>query len=371
MEYRLLNEASVPSPALLIYMDVVEENLGFMLKMAGSPDRLRPHVKTHKLPQLVAAQVALGITKFKCATIAEAEMTAAAGGKDILLAVAPVGPNITRFLELMRRFPMVKWLTIADDLVAVSALSAAASAAGLMAEVLIDLDVGQHRSGLGTRQGVVGMYQLLTSLPGLAMGGLHAYDGHVHQSDVKARTTACRAAWAFVEKSITVLKARGCRTPLRIVAGGTPTFPNHARRHRPGIECSPGTCVLWDAGYAKKFPDLPFRHAARLLTRVISRPMSTGMDLCLDLGHKAVASEMPHPRVVFPEMPHASVIMHNEEHLVLKTMRTGSASPGGVFYGIPWHVCPTVALYSECHVVRGRRAVDVWPVVARTRRITI
>ena len=371
MEYRLLNEASVASPALLIDMDVVEENLRLMLKIAGSPDRLRPHVKTHKLPQLVAAQVALGITKFKCATIAEAEMTAAAGGKDILLAVAPVGPNIPRFLELMRRFPMVKWLTIADDVVAISELSDAACAAGLKAEVLIDLDVGQHRSGVWTRRGVVGMYQLLTSLPGLSMGGLHAYDGHVHQSDVKERAAVCNAAWVFVEKSIAALKSSGCRTPLRIVAGGTPTFPNHARRRRPGIECSPGTCLLWDAGYANKFPDLPFCHAARLLTRVISRPMSTGVGLCLDLGHKAVASEMPHPRVLFPEMPNARAIMHNEEHLVLRTGSAGSVRPGCVFYGIPWHVCPTVALHSECHVVRGRRAVEVWPIVARARRITI
>lgn len=371
MDYRLQNEASVPSPALLIDMDAVEENLRLMLKIAGSPDRLRPHVKTHKLPQLVAVQVGLGITKFKCATIAEAEMTASAGGRDILLALPPVGPNILRFLELMRRFPKVKWLTIADDVAAVNALAAAATAAGLTAEVLIDLDVGQHRSGLWTNAGVVRMVKLLTSLPGVTMGGLHAYDGHVHQSDVKKRTAACRTAWSFVAKSIAALKACGCRTPLRIVAGGTPTFPIHARRRTPGLECSPGTCVLWDAGYAKTFPDLPFRHAARLLTRVISRPMSKGPGLCLDLGHKAVASEMPHPRVIFPAMPLAKPVMHNEEHLVLRTALAGSVSPGGVFYGIPWHVCPTVALHSECHAVRGRRAVEVWPIVARARRITI
>lgn len=371
MDYCLQNEASVPSPALLIDMDAVDENLRLMLKIAGSPDRLRPHVKTHKLPQLVAAQVALGITKFKCATIAEAEMTAAAGGGDILLALPPVGPNIPRFLELMRRFPKVKWLTIADDVAAVSALAAAAKAAGLKAEVLIDLDVGQHRSGLWTTVEVVRMYQLLTSLPGVAMGGLHAYDGHVYQSDVKERTAACNAAWRFVAKSIAALKACGCRTPPRIVAGGTPTFPVHARRRTRGLECSPGTCVLWDAGYAKKFPDFPFRHAAWLLTRVISRPMSDGPGLCLDLGHKAVASEMPHPRVIFPGIPSARAVMHNEEHLVLTTALAGSVSPGQVFYGIPWHVCPTVALHSECHVVRDRRAVEVWPIVARARRITI
>lgn len=371
MEYRLKNESSVPSPALLIDLDAVEENLRTMLKIAGDPARLRPHVKTHKLPQLVAAQVALGIRKFKCATIAEAEMTAAAGGRDILLAVAPVGPNIGRYLKLMRRFPKVNWLTIGDDLTAVNALGTAAKAVRLVAEVLIDLDIGQHRSGVRTKKEVLGLYKALTSLPGLRMGGLHAYDGHVHDPDLKKRTATCDDAWVFVKKSLAALKAAGCPAPVRIVAGGTPTFAIHARRRQPGLECSPGTCVLWDAGYGKKFPDLPFRHAAWLLTRCISRPISRGIDLCLDLGHKAVASEMPHPRVVFPEMPRAEALMHNEEHLVLRTALARSVAPGRAFYGIPWHVCPTVALHAECHVVRDGRAVDVWPIVARSRRITI
>ena len=371
MQYKLENESSIPSPALLIDLDAVDENLLLMLKIAGSPDRLRPHVKTHKLPQLVAAQVALGITKFKCATIAEAEMTALAGGKDILLAMAPVGPNIERYLELMRRFPKVKWLTIADDHIALGKLSSAARKARLKAEVLIDLDVGQHRSGVDCMDGVLAGLELATNLGGLVMGGLHAYDGHIHQSSLQERTAACNDSWTFVTKALATLKSAGCPGPMRIVAGGTPTFPIHARRRLPGLELSPGTCVLWDAGYAKKLPDLHFRHAAWLLTRVISRPQSHTLNMCLDLGHKAVASEMPHPRVVFPEMPTAKAVMHNEEHLVLRTAMARCVHPGIAFYGIPWHVCPTVALHSECHVVRGGRAVDIWPITARARRITI
>ncbi len=371
MEFQMENESSIPSPALLIDLDAVDENLRLMLRIAGDPDRLRPHVKTHKLPQLVAAQVALGITKFKCATIAEAEMTAFAGGKDILLAVAPVGPNIERYLELIRRFPKVKWLTLADDHDALLELSDAASEARLTVEVLIDLDVGQHRSGVSSIHGVRGVYELANCLPGLAMGGLHVYDGHIHQSSLKERTVACHASWTLVTKALATLKSAGCPWPVRIVAGGTPTFPIHARRRMPGLELSPGTCVLWDAGYAKKLPDLAFRHAAWLLTRVISRPQSRTLNMCLDLGHKAVASEMPHPRVVFPKMPTAKAVMHNEEHLVLRTAMSRRVHPGVVFYGIPWHVCPTVALHSECHVVRGGRVVDIWPITARARRITI
>src|SRR4029077_4696005 len=77
--YAIADVAGVPSPALLVYPDRVRENIARMLAIAGGPARLRPHVKTHKLPQVVRMQLDAGITKFKAATIAEAEMTAAAG----------------------------------------------------------------------------------------------------------------------------------------------------------------------------------------------------------------------------------------------------------------------------------------------------
>src|ERR1041384_5058014 len=76
------NEAEIASPALVIFLTRVEENIRRMIGIAGGPERLRPHVKTHKLAPLVRAQRALGITKYKCATVAEAEMTAEAGGED-------------------------------------------------------------------------------------------------------------------------------------------------------------------------------------------------------------------------------------------------------------------------------------------------
>jgi len=367
MNFRLFNPDAVPSPALLVDMDAVDVNLRLMVSMAGGPGRLRPHVKTHKLPQIVQAQVTLGITKFKCATIAEAEMTAAVGGRDVLLAVAPVGPNVARFIELMRRFPDVKWLTIADDSGALSELAAAARAAQLTAEVLLDLNIGQDRTGVAPGAAATDLYRALCGTPGVTAGGLHAYDGHLHQTDDAERTAACHKAWAGVEQVVRDLEAAGLPAPPRLVAGGTPTFPVHAKR--PDAECSPGTCVLWDAGYAKKLPDLKFQHAAWLLTRVISRPAPNR--ICLDLGHKSVASEMPHPRVIFPALPDAVPVIHNEEHLVLETPAADALPVGSVLYGIPWHVCPTVALHSECHAVRDRRAIDVWPVTARARRISV
>ena len=130
-----------------------------------------------------------------------------------------------------------------------------------------------------------------------------------------------------------------------------------------------GTCVFWDAGYGAKMPDMDFLVAAALLTRVVSKP--GGNRLCLDLGHKAVASEMPHPRVVFPQLPDAKAVTHSEEHLVVETSRAGEFAVGDCLYGIPWHICPTVALHAAAVVVRGGQAVERWSVAARARKFTL
>lgn len=363
---RLENEAEVPSPALLIYPDRVDENLRRMIARVGDPARLRPHIKTHKLPQLVTRQAELGITKIKCATIAEAEMAAHAGATDIIIAVQLVGPNVARLMTLRREFPGVAWATVADDAGAVEALSAAAVAGGMTVEVLLDLDVGMNRTGIAPGPAAADLYRRIAHAKGLSPGGLHAYDGHLRQSDPAERAAASDAGFAFVSALAEELKREGLPVP-RLVCGGTPTFPIHARR--VGVECSPGTCVLWDASYAAGLPDLEFQQAAVLLTRVISRP---GVQrLCLDLGHKAVASEMPHPRVIFPALPDARGVAHSEEHLVIETARAAEFPVGTALYGVPWHICPTVALHDRVRIVREGRVTDEWPVVARARRLSI
>jgi D-serine deaminase-like pyridoxal phosphate-dependent protein len=150
-----------------------------------------------------------------------------------------------------------------------------------------------------------------------------------------------------------------------LVVGGTPTFPIHARRR--DVECSPGTCALWDFSYSSQFPDLDFLHAALVLTRVVSK-LPDGK-LCLDLGHKAVASENPPPRVHFLNEPSARAVAHNEEHLVVETDGTMDWNVGDCLYGVPWHVCPTVALHSAAVVIRDKRAMETWRVEARDRHL--
>ncbi len=364
--FRVENVAEIPSPALLVYPDRVEENIRRMIALAGGVARLRPHIKTHKLAEVLRLQLAHGITKFKCATIAEAEMAAGAGAGDILLAYQPVGPNVDRLLALVTQFPAVQFSCVADNAASIHALSEAAAHASARLEVLIDLDLGQHRTGIVPGAAAFNLYRLLASLPGLTPGGLHAYDGHIADTDVAERTAACEAAFALVQELRRQLEQSALPVP-RVVAGGTPTFPMHARRAE--VECSPGTCVFWDAGYARKLPDLEFLPAALLLTRVVSKPTATR--LCLDLGHKAVASEMPHPRVVFPELADAVPVVHSEEHLVLETPRADAFAVGDALFGIPWHICPTVALHAEAAIIKNGRAEAYWRIIARERRLTV
>jgi D-serine deaminase-like pyridoxal phosphate-dependent protein len=367
---------ALPSPCLLVYRDRLEHNLRRMIEIVGDPVRLRPHIKTYKIREIVARQLELGVTKFKCATIAEAEMAAQAGVPDLLLAYQPVGPNVVRLATLVNRYPNTRFSALADEVVAleelsrgyVLALGTGTSRAGQVRslEVLLDLDLGQQRTGVVPGPKSLGLYRRIASLPGLTPGGLHAYDGHIVDSDPVKRAAACEAAFAPVASLKRELESHGLSVP-RVVAGGTPTFPMHARRGE--VECSPGTCVFWDAGYSHKLPDMDLLPAALVLTRVISRPGPNR--LCVDLGHKAVASEMPQPRVEFLNLLNAKPLTHSEEHLVLETPEAAQANIGDCLYGLPWHICPTVALHSEAVVVENHRPVGRWRVAARDRCLTI
>ena len=103
--HEVVNVREVASPALLVYPDRIEENIRRMIQIAGGTERLRPHVKTHKLAEVIRIQMEHGIGKFKCATVAEAEMTASCNAEDVLLAYQPVGPNVERLVRLAKTFP--------------------------------------------------------------------------------------------------------------------------------------------------------------------------------------------------------------------------------------------------------------------------
>lgn len=356
------------SPSLVIDRGLVVRNLARMVEMAGGPARLRPHVKTHKMPAVVRMVEALGVDKHKCATIAEAEMLARAGALDVLLAFPVVGPNVGRLGRLARLFPAVHFRTLADDPDAARALSAGMGGLDRPLEVLVDLDVGMGRTGIAPGDAAFELCTLIHRLPNLAFDGLHAYDGHLRAADPAERARQARLG---TEQTLALrdrLQRAGIATP-RLVMGGTPTFPVHAASEEPGVECSPGTCVFHDASYAEKFPDLPFTPAAVVFSRVISRPRPGR--ITLDLGHKAVAADPVGPRVRLIDVPEATLGGQSEEHLVVDTPAADHFPPGAVVLAVPYHICPTCALHRRAYVVESGQLVDEWEVAARDRVLSV
>lgn len=364
--YLVENVEEIASPALLVYPARVRENVRRMIALAGGTERLRPHMKTHKMAEVIRMQREAGISKFKCATIAEAEMAARAGAEDVLLAYPPVGPNPERLLRLVKAFPKTKFSAIADDAGAIGRLSDVFAHGGETIEVLLDVDNGMHRSGIAPGAKAVELYRLLADSPGLRAGGFHVYDGHVREADLKARIAHAEADYAPVAQLRQELESQGLPVP-HVVAGGTPTFPVHARH--ADRECSPGTCAFWDVSYAGKFPDFDFMPAALVLTRVISKPGDNR--LCLDLGYKAISPDNPGDRVQLLEPSDAKPVVHSEEHLTIETSHAAEFAVGDALYGVPFHICPTVALHREAVVIENGRAVDRWSVAARDRMLTI
>jgi D-serine deaminase-like pyridoxal phosphate-dependent protein len=160
---------------------------------------------------------------------------------------------------------------------------------------------------------------------------------------------------------------RGFSEPV-IIAGGSHSFPIHCERK--AVECSPGTFVYWDKGNSDWCPEQAFLTAAIVVTRIVSLPAT--VLLCTDLGHKSVAAEKELTRrVYFLNAPALEAVSQSEEHLVLKINDNSTWQTGDVLYGLPVHICPTVALYESVLTVENGRVTGQWTTTARNRKICI
>ena len=364
--YIIKNIDSIDSPALVIYPDRVKENIAKAIAMAGEANSLRPHVKTNKIAEVCKLMQTAGIRRFKCATIAEAEMLAEIDAADVLLAHQPVGPKAERLLQLVMNFPDTAFSCIIDNITTATLLSQGFAAHKLRLDVYIDLNIGMNRSGIKPAAALE-LYKQVQSLNGIRIVGLHAYDGHIRNTDLAERNKHADEGFSQVEwlrKEIASIS----KEILPVVIGGSPSFPTHTKR-KDHVQYSPGTFVFWDWTYKTIVPDEPFEFAALVITRVISIIDET--TLCLDLGHKAVAAENPLPRVYFLNAPDAKPVSQSEEHMVVKVPDSSEWKVGDVWYGVPVHICPTVALYDYANIITHHEKTGCWRVIARSRKITI
>ena len=366
--YVLNDTSNIVSPALVYYRDIILANTKRAIEMAGSADRLWPHVKSHKTVDMVRMQIGMGITRFKCATIAEAEMAAEAGGAlhalHIMLAYPLVGPNVSRFARLVSNYSQAVFYAIGDDLQQLDVLSDEAGKTGLNINVLVDVDVGMRRTGVPMDK-VEGFYERACALKNITLKGMHCYDGHLHDGDINVRKAKVEEIDKEVLKIQAALSRKGLDCGL-LVMGGTPTFP--CRAEKDNMYLSPGTCFIGDWGYYKKFPDMAFTPGAAVLSRVVSHPAEN--TFTIDLGSKGIASDPAGERGIIAGMEEAKPLFQSEEHWVF-SLPEGKELPaiGSDCYVIPTHVCPTSALYPRIMIARDGKTIEEWQVSARNRRI--
>ncbi len=365
---KVKNSSRLPSPSLIFFEDAIRANIDMAIRIAGVPGRLRPHVKTHKTAEIAAMSMARGILKFKCATIAEAEMLARAQAPDILLAYTLIGRNAERLIELALKYPHARFSTLADNLEMARALGAMAERAKVKVGVFLDLDVGQHRTGIAPGRDAEALYAYVSSAPGLYAGGLHCYDGHNHQVDLAERQAAADACYGMAAGFRATLTGSGMIVP-EVAMGGTPTFPCYAPRQ--DLTLSPGTCFLHDYSYASSFPDLKFEYAAAILARVVSRNTALGT-FTIDLGYKGVSADPKGARGFLPDYEGSVAVLQNEEHWVFTAPAKGLPALGEEIYVIPTHVCPTVALYERAYVAdKEGVCFTEWRIASRDRSIGV
>lgn len=364
--YEIRDIEQLDTPSLVIYLERVKKNIQTFVKSIDDVSRLRPHIKTHKSPEITAMMQEAGINKFKCATIAEAEMLASTEARDVVLAYQPVGPTGKRLLALIKKFPSTRFSCLVDNYGTASELSETFSKENTILPVYIDLNVGMNRTGILPEEAHE-LYRRCKAMPGIQVVGLHAYDGHIRDKDYSIRKQRCDEAFLRIEKLRQELQSSD-NEDLTIIAGGSPTFSIHSKRKN--IECSPGTFVYWDKGYEEILIEQHYLPAALVVTRVISKPSPN--IICVDLGHKSIASENAlDKRVFFLNSNNLKPIGHSEEHMVFSVEDESEINVGDVLYGVPYHVCPTVALHDKANIVENNRLVKYWETTARNRRITI
>ena len=395
MRYRLNNIDDIPTPALVFYKEAIHENIAAMVKIAGCAGNLRPHVKTHKTVEIARMCAAAGITKFKTATIAETEMLLEAGIQDIVLAYPLAGANIARFLSLKRKYNAVNAAALIDTAMLVGTLSGAAEKAGITLPLLIDIDAGMRRTGLPFDRAAE-LYRSVATAKNLRAVGLHIYDGHNTAAALEERAALAAGFYTQALQLKRELESGGLPVE-KVIIGGTPPFPCYAKLSagKAGIELSPGTCVLNDYGYGSKYADMPFRYAALILTRVVSRP--AGGSITFDLGYKAVASDPAadnRARLVRPlaeglsgtggvlgggaepaggeglAVIESEFLGHSEEHWMVKA--DIEAPTGTTFYALPTHICPCSALYDYALVADGEGNItEKWRIKGRSRFLSV
>ncbi len=354
------------SPALVVYVERVRENLRRVLACTGGrPERWRPHVKTTKIPRVFAEVAAAGVRHFKCATLREArlllEVLATGGieGGDVLLAYPLLGPALGELGALAERHPEARVSVLCED----------ASVARVVPEpvsLFVDVDPGMHRTGVPPEDRAAIL--AIARAAGERFRGVHYYDGHLHRGGPAERRRAVHACYGPLMELLGELRRAGVAVG-EVVTSGTPSFL-HALAY-PGFSdldgtvhrVSPGTVVYHDLRSEEENADLDLVPAALVLARVVSHP-ARDLVTC-DAGSKSIAAEAGDPCAGVLGRPELVALAPSEEHLPLRVSRGERPPRGTALLLFPRHVCPTINLAEQALLIEANGSWEAVPVSAR------
>jgi D-serine deaminase-like pyridoxal phosphate-dependent protein len=346
------------TPSLLLDLDAVERNLQTMARLyCGSRVQLRPHAKTHKTPILALRQLALGAIGICCAKLGEAEVLAAGGVSELLVTTEVVGPTkVRRLLGIARQVGVI---TVIDDAQAAQQISNAANEAGLRLRCLVDVNVGQNRTGVQPGEPALELAQQVARMPGLDLVGLQGYEGHLqHIVDVGERKAANAAAMQLLSETADHLASKGL--PITIVStAGTGTGQFAAQWPRV-TELQPGSYVVMDSQYGGVH-GLPFENALTLLAMVVSRRKNEAI---VDAGTKTLSTDVGPAK---PANLDATYAPQGDEHGKLSFANGNPLALGDKVQLIPSHCDTTINLHDCYYVTSKGQVVAVWPIATRGR----
>lgn len=363
--YRVANPDELSTPAMIIFQALVDHNIRSVCALAGGACNLFPHVKTHKSEAVLRRQLEQGIDSFKCATAKELEMVLRAGARRAILAYPQVQAcKVERLIDALETRPDAWIATVASSSQHLDTLGRVAAHRGRRLPVMLDLDLGMHRTGVGMTTEAVNLYRQIDQHPWLDAAGLHAYDGHDTFCDPGRRAAAAQGHIEALQALQGRIESAGMSVPI-IVAGGAYSFSYYART--AGMYGSPGSFIYWDFRCRSDMPDMPFRWAALILTQVVDRHPRQGT-FTTDLGYKSVCSDQPlRERAHLLGHDTAYLTMHNEEYGVFRT-QCELPEIGGYLLAVPGHIGPTTVRYTGGHVVDAEgRLIDFFEHTARDR----
>ena len=337
----------IPTPAIVIDGPQVRRNLKRLADYARKRNvKLRPHTKTHKSTMIGRMQMDAGATGLTVAKVGEAKVMAGVCG-DILMAYPAVDPLRCGELAKLARDVIVR--VGIDSTQAANALAAAAKAAGSEIGILVDLDVGLHRTGVQTARDALGLAMHVKRAAGLRMDGLMFYPGHV--KDESAESLAELAAVeAKLAETIAALREHGIEAG--IVSGGSTPSAYQAHRMPSMTEARPGTYVYHDMNGVRGGYATLDECAARIHCTVVSNAVPG--QFVIDAGSKTLTSdrcgpapESGHGYVV--EYPEARIVKLTEEHGQVDSRGCAGRTPqvGDRVTVIPNHICPCVNLQDQ------------------------